>query len=101
MLIYADPPYVRDTRTASGDAYNHEMTDADHEQLLIVLAQHQGMVLLSGYESDLYSDILQGWVKVAKTTRAELGARRTECLWINPACIEHQRQMRLADVIEN
>ena len=33
-LIYADPPYMRSTRTLNGDQYAHEMSDADHEELL-------------------------------------------------------------------
>lgn len=85
VLIYADPPYVRDTRTASGDAYNHEMTDADHEELLKVLGEHKGVVLLSGYDTDMYNDMLKGWSKEICNTLAEGGAKRKECLWINPA----------------
>ena len=85
VLIYADPPYMRDTRTASGDAYHHEMTDADHEMLLRALMAHKGVVILSGYDSGLYNDMLRDWRKETCNTTAERGARRTECLWINPS----------------
>ena len=86
VLIYADPPYIRDTRTSHGDAYNHEMSDADHEGLLRALMEHSGPVLLSGYDSELYNDNLRGWRKETFNTVAERGERRTECLWISPAC---------------
>lgn len=56
---------------------------ADHEELLNVLVKHQGKILLSGYNNDMYNDILQGWNKVQKHTRAEGGRARTETLWMN------------------
>lgn len=85
VLIYADPPYLRHTRTTHGDAYTHEMTEAEHEELLRALLDHKGTVLLSGYDNDLYNDMLQGWQKESFRTTAERGAKRTEFLWINPA----------------
>lgn len=84
VLIYADPPYIHSTRTAHGKAYDHEMEDADHIAMLQALAEHQGMVILSGYDSEMYHDHLAGWKAVYTNTTAERGARRTECIWINP-----------------
>lgn len=63
--------------------YKHEMKDADHEELLNILVKHQGKILLSGYDNDMYNDILKGWNKVQKHTRAEGGRARTETLWMN------------------
>lgn len=83
-LIYADPPYVTETRTLHGGQYRCEMTDADHVELLQALLEHQGMVLLSGYDCEMYNDMLRGWRKATIQTAAECGARRVECLWINP-----------------
>ncbi len=76
VFIYADPPYLHGTR--KNYLYKHEMKDADHEKLLNVLVKHQGKILLSGYDNDMYNDILQGWNKVQKHTRAEGGRARTE-----------------------
>jgi DNA adenine methylase len=96
VLIYADPPYVHGTRTASGKAYTHEMTDKDHAELLYVLRDHKGPVLLSGYDSDLYSGLLGDWRKETRATTAEKGVKRVECLWINPAARERTvKQMEL------
>ena len=88
VLIYADPPYVKSTRNAHGDSYQYEMTDAEHEELLKALLEHKGMVLLSGYDNDIYNDMLKGWRKETIIAQAEKGARRTEALWISPALSE-------------
>ncbi len=40
-LFYCDPPYVHETRTAR-DAYEAEMSDDDHEELLYTLSQIEG-----------------------------------------------------------
>lgn len=89
-LFYVDPPYVHDTRSgiaSGGKYYEHEMIDADHEELLQYLKTVKGKVMISGYECDLYNDILKGWSKNSKTTQAS-GHRgavsRTEVLWLSP-----------------
>lgn len=58
VFIYADPPYLPELRTASCDAYNHEMTEEEHVELLTVMSEHSGMIALSGYDSQLYKDYL-------------------------------------------
>ncbi|MDL2318194.1 DNA adenine methylase [Eubacteriales bacterium OttesenSCG-928-A19] len=95
LLIYADPPYVTGTRTLNGDQYRHEMTDTDHEQLLTTLNSCKAMVLLSGYDCELYRDMLTGWHLETTQARAERAAIRTECLWINPAAMEQGAQIRM------
>lgn len=95
LLIYADPPYVMDTRTLNGGQYRYEMTDTDHEKLLVALNQAQAMILLSGYDCDLYRDMLPDWRMETVKTQAERGAIRTECLWINPAAMERQSQISM------
>ena len=91
-LHFVDPPYVLGTRVLQGSGrgcYRHEMTDADHEELLATLLELEGMVIVTGYESDLYHDALRGW-RVEKTdARISAGrgtAIRTEVLWMNSAC---------------
>ena len=93
VLIYADPPYLHGTRNTHGDAYVHEMSDTDHEELLKVLAAHRGMVILSGYNNDLYNDMLCGWRKEALMTIAERGVSREEILWINQAASDAAPQL--------
>ena len=81
VLIYADPPYV--LRTRHGKQYNHEMTDEDHRKLLDALKAHRGPVLLSGYESQLYSDALQGWHREERMALTQKATKRREILWMN------------------
>ena len=95
VLIYADSPYLKCKRTAAVNAYNHEMSDAEHEELLAALNEHRGMALVSGYDNDLYNDLLTGWHKEKLTTTAECGAIRTESLWINQCAWESSPQLTL------
>jgi DNA adenine methylase len=81
VLIYADPPYMVSTRMPKQYAY--EMTDNDHVELLNVLCEHKGPVILSGYDNELYNDTLNGWNKVSINTTAERGSKRIEKLWMN------------------
>ena len=89
-LHYVDPPYVHDTRYSgakTGRVYRHEMTDQDHEELLKVLLDLNGKVIVSGYPSELYNDYLGQWKRVDTSARISSGRgtdTRTECLWINP-----------------
>lgn len=97
-LHYVDPPYMHDTRykgASSGRYYRHEMDDTQHAELLSALLELEGMVVISGYPCELYSDMLQGWEQ--RTTSARISAvrgtgLRTESIWLNPACTKHERQ---------
>lgn len=86
VLVYADPPYIIETRTKRH--YKHEMTIDDHVELLDVLDAHPGPVLLSGYAHEVYDGRLKHWAREEFQALAEAGARRTEVLWINPIAAE-------------
>lgn len=91
-LIYADPPYLGDTRGSR--IYRHEMMEAEqHEELLRALLNHRGPVILSGYDNDLYNSLLDGWHKASKGGRANSTAVRTEMIWVN---FEPESQIELA-----
>lgn len=81
VLIYCDPPYVLSTR--SRRQYRYEMTDDDHEALLLELCKSQAMIMLSGYECELYDRYLNDWRKVQVAARAQNTGIRTETLWMN------------------
>ena len=60
-FVYADPPYVMDSRRG-GKLYRHEYDDADHVRLLDVLAGLPCAVMVSGYDSPIYdSSPLATW----------------------------------------
>jgi DNA adenine methylase len=80
-LFYLDPPYLRCTRTGNG-RYRHEMSDDDHQILLETLLRLRSMVVLSGYPSIMYDEMLVGWEHIERDFRG-----RTEVLWRNPAAV--------------
>lgn len=81
-LIYADPPYLDETR--SGGTYTHDMSSPEeHEALLHLLLAHKGPVVLSGYRSDLYDEMLEGWTQIATETFTQNGQERTEIIFMN------------------
>ena len=80
-LIYADPPYMRETR--SGAIYKHEFVDDDHRRLLDALLAHKGPLVLSGYNNVLYDDLLDGWRRYDIPCRTEFAGVKIESLWCN------------------
>lgn len=81
VLIYCDPPYMLATR--NGKQYRCEMDAKDHEELLKVLLQHKGPVLISGYDTELYNYMLSGWTKVQNIAYSQTHSRKQEILWMN------------------
>ncbi|WP_251205857.1 DNA adenine methylase [Acetatifactor aquisgranensis] len=81
VLIYCDPPYMMETK--HGRLYRYEMSDAEHEELLRALLQHKGPVLLSGYDTDLYRDMLCKWECREKTSYSQVCSLKKEVLWMN------------------
>lgn len=98
-LFYVDPPYMHGTRVMDGSTryYRHEMNDSDHAYLLAQLLNCKGMVVLNGYENELYESTLSGWQKFTKESRcsAQRGCGiRTEAIWINQSCAEALEQSK-------
>lgn len=82
VLWYVDPPYLMSARY--GDQYVHEMgTETEHAELLQALLGCSGAVAVSGYDSDLYRDLLGGWHRHEFRSTAMSGNARTEVMWTN------------------
>lgn len=81
VFMYLDPPYLLGTR--NGKQYKHEMSDADHEELLKLILQSPAKIMISGYESEMYNEYLRGWEKKQFKSCAEHGTPRTETIWMN------------------
>lgn len=81
-LHYVDPPYMQSTR-GKCVRYTHEYSLDDHERLLVFIKSLKGNVVLSGYDSELYSRCLSGWVKEVKMSRDTQSNKKVECLWMN------------------
>jgi hypothetical protein len=81
-LVYCDPPYLPETRSRT-DYYTHELTRADHQRLLKILTALPCKVMLSGYDSPLYTDALKDWQRINYQTMTRGGRVATEWLWFN------------------
>lgn len=106
-VFYVDPPYLGSSRTG-GDGYAFEMrADADHVRLLEAINRVEGHVVLSGYDSELYREYLDGWYRVergvttysSRATGDNTRAARTEVLWLNydPEPQEDEPEPKAAD----
>jgi len=100
-LFYCDPPYVPDTRR-DRKVYRHEMSLEDHKELVDILLNVKGKVLLSGYRHEVYEPLEKaGWVRLEFKTACFAAGRtrltgilgkgsalkkspRTECVWVSP-----------------
>ncbi len=80
-LIYCDPPYLKHTRT-SGRRYRFDYEEADHIELLALLRRLPCQVILSGYPSALYDELLGDWQHLELQVMNQDGVR-TEKLWFN------------------
>lgn len=89
-LVYLDPPYFvkRDHK------YTIDANDRDfHEELLKICIKSKCMIMISGYENELYDKMLtkkRGWSKLTinaftKGTNGKTFSR-TEVLWTNERC---------------
>lgn len=88
VLVYCDPPYLLSARSGR-KRYRYEMTDADHARLIDVLRSIPAAVMLSGYPSALYDQLVGDWrtIEIQAMTR---GGVRTEKVWCNfPAGAVH------------
>ncbi len=98
-LHYLDPPYMPEMRSPRArrggtlyHAYAHEMTRADHEEMLRRARGLAGMVVISGYRSALYDAALADWRRVETRAYADGARPRTEVLWLNPQACAALRQ---------
>lgn len=86
-LFYLDPPYFPDTRV-SKTVYDHEMSVADHLELLRCISRVKGKVAISGYDNEGYQCHLGNWncQYYSMPNNAAGGKKKrimTECLWMN------------------
>ena len=80
-LVYCDPPYLHHTRR-SKRRYRFEYEEQDHVELLELLKSLPCSVILSGYPSALYDDLLGQWRTLELQVMNQAGVR-TEKLWFN------------------
>lgn len=83
-LVYCDPPYLfQSRRQLARDRYENEMTDRDHIRLLRLLKRLPAAVIISGYQNELYTRMLEDWSTKSFQTTVRGGGTATEVLWFN------------------
>ena len=90
-LMYLDPPYF----VKRGHKYAIDVNNLEfHSKLLENCQSAWCMLLISGYENDLYNTVLtaeNGWSKKTIETHTRdttgKGFARTEVLWMNAQCV--------------
>ena len=82
VLMYIDPPYLRETRK-SGGLYVHEMTVIEHEELLAIIKESKAKIIISGYPSALYDHYLHEWYSDTTCTHTTSAEKVTEKIWMN------------------
>jgi DNA adenine methylase len=81
-FIYLDPPYLHTTRLSS-HRYEHELTYEQHIGLLQLAKRLPAMVMISGYDSKLYREHLEGWTHTQFQVTTRGNSLATEHLWYN------------------
>jgi len=80
-LVYCDPPYLLSARS-SNRRYRFDYEESDHRELLKILKRLPCNVILSGYPSSLYEELLPQWGTLELQVMNQAGVR-TEKLWFN------------------
>lgn len=81
-LLYCDPPYLRETRKKHYPLFKYEYTTDQHIKLLEVIKALPCMVMISGYQSQLYSEYLKGWHTHSFQAKTH-HHMATEWIWMN------------------
>lgn len=93
VFMYLDPPYIISSRMSKRPQYRYEMTEEDHIRLLETIKSSKAMIMISGYQSELYEEALKDWYRYEFDYKAEMGSRRKEIIWTNYG----ERQMTIMD----
>lgn len=83
VFIYLDPPYMLEARSSKRAQYKHEMKEEDHIRLLETIADSKAKIMISGYQTDLYDEVLKDWNRFVFNATAEMGVQRKEIIWTN------------------
>ena len=81
-LVYCDPPYLRETRKKYYPLYKYEYSLSQHIELLEIIKLLPCLVMISGYESQLYKESLKSWHTYSFQVTTHNGMA-TEWIWMN------------------
>lgn len=105
IVVYADPPYLKETRLTNKNLYKHELFEPDHVELLKLFLSITGItgdrsgkilslnptmqdhpkikIMISAYENDLYNSMLNTWNKIYYYSKLRTGKKVKETLYLN------------------
>lgn len=81
-VFYFDPPYLMSKRKSSRKLYKHEWGLNDHVDFLHHTRMIRSKVLISGYASDLYDEVLLNWFRYTFKSMTRQGLVE-EVVWCN------------------
>lgn len=89
-IFYLDPPYEKNTRREKKAYGKFELSEDKHREIVEKLLMLEGQAIVSGYNNDIYNNLLQyGWkkeefnLKTSTTIGSENNGRRKEVIWYN------------------
>jgi site-specific DNA-adenine methylase len=82
VLIYLDPPYPKSSRRNPQNLYRHEMTDQEHQTLLIYILRLDANIIISSYPNHIYDKYLNTWNNFTFQAQTR-GGPATEKVWYN------------------
>lgn len=89
MLLYTDPPYVLKVTLARDHYSSNSFTSADHQRLVKLALEFKGILVLSGYDNNIYRELeRKGWFKfflkrVPISSSGVSGRFNDEYIWVN------------------
>ena len=110
-LFYVDPWYVQSVTRGNNCPTKYELTNEDHNELIDILLQIEGMAIVSGYNHSIYNKL--NWERKDYSTVCHATARtkvsglkgegkvskqqkRTESIWLSPNAVQNRvRTQRL------
>lgn len=99
VCLFLDPPYHHEVRPNSTTAYDHEMSDDDHTELVArLIGLENAKAVVTHYPHPTYNALTDaGWTSIdfaawSDNANARRSEQRTERVWLSPGA---HRQMAL------
>ena len=87
VFMYADPPYITLSGKSGYGSYS-SWTDDGHKEFLTQCLNSKSKIMISGYPSELYDDMLSTWERIEfkrcrHSQKKDKKSPITEVLWMN------------------
>ena len=82
VFMYLDPPYPFFVRRSNSNIYKYELTNEQHQRLLIACSNAKFPVMISSYKNKMYDVLLRTWNTYQFKNQTRVGSVM-ECLYYN------------------